>query len=639
MVTAQRNPRIPRFRRAPRFALMAISVFVGVVVLAVAFGTLIPPPGTAHAGSNEPWLYLECLDDEVNEGDDFRLQVRKKYKSHAPHETMRVFWYTEAITADETDYEHMYAVRQASNRHQSETGKMGRTFHTFDDIFPETDETYWVRFNNSVDHGTDGECYITIKDDDGVGIYDLEIRSVPRELPSFEGGEGPLDAYTTGDVILIGAKFTHPVTTKNPETGEQTDYAGLYLQVGENRRVANVVRGDGTDNLIFGYTVQPDDMDLDGISVESGYPGYGLYVTGLYYNEETRDSGLWPVNPEDGILNRLFHGLEDDNGHPVAQVEIEEPTITPPTETPLDDEPSIVEPTPVDPAPDPWSEHALNIEANLLGQIDGELTAEDGGRDWYSFDAVAGEDYFIELKSTLDLRGNTQVEPFSTQYVDNHLVDPSILEIVNEQGDQMMGEVDQGGFINNWARAHFTPQEDGTYYIAIGSGAQARGYTGFYTLSVRADDYADDFKTVREVTLHPGESITACIDSDVSHDDPGLNPWDWWETGSVGVYAYPIHGLESLDDLDFFRFEIAEEGSYELSVNEGPESVGIWATYHENGNLIYHERELPVLSKVEHFEPGTYVVEIGTPYQSVGNTGDYTVSLTQVEDEAASADS
>ena len=341
MTSTQASLRNPGIRKVRKIAIFALLALVGAVSVAITFGTIIPPPNTAHAGGNEPWLYLECLDNEVDEGDDFRLQVRKKYKSHAPHKTMRVFWYTEAITADETDYEYMYAVRQASNRHQSESGKMGRTFHTLDDLYPETDETYLVRFNNSVDHGTDGECYITIKDDDGVGIYDLEIRSVPRELPSVEGIEGPLDAYTTGDVILIGAKFTHPVTTRNPETGEQTDYAGLYLPVGENRRIANVVRGDGTDTLIFGYTVQADDVDLDGISVESGGPG-----TGLYYNEATRDGGLWAVNSDDGRLNRLFHGLEDDPEHPVAQVEIDEPTITPPTETPIDGESPIVEPTP-----------------------------------------------------------------------------------------------------------------------------------------------------------------------------------------------------------------------------------------------------------------------------------------------------
>ena len=330
MVTAQRNLPIPRFLRYPRPALLAISVLVGVLSLAIAFGTLIPPPNTAHAGGNEPWLYLECLEDVVEEGDDFRLMVRKKYKSDAPHKTMRVFWYTDAGTADETDYEYMYAVRQASNGYQSSTGKMGRDFHTLEDIYPEIDETYVVRFNNSVDYGSDGKCTITMEDDDGVSIYDLEVRSIPQEINLEADGHETQTAYTTGDVILIGAKFNHPVTTKNPGTGEQTDYAGLHLQVGENRRVANVVRGDGTDNLIFGYTVQPDDTDPDGISVESGGPG-----TGLYYNEDTRDGGIWPVNPEDGRLNRIFHGLDDDPNHPVAQVDVEEPTIIPRSNHPL----------------------------------------------------------------------------------------------------------------------------------------------------------------------------------------------------------------------------------------------------------------------------------------------------------------
>ena len=617
MATVQRHIGNLGIWSARRFGLIAV---LAVVSLAIAFGTLIPPPGTAHAESSEPWLYMECVESPVEEGDDFRLVVRKKYKDHtAPYKKMRVFWYTEAQTADETDYEHMYAVRQASNGHQSETGKMGRDFHTLDDIIPESDETYLVKFNNSNDDGDDGECYITIKDDDGVGIHDLEIRSVPGEIPWGTNNEDSLTAYTQGDVILITAHFTHPVTTVNPDTGEQTDYAGLYLQAGENRRVANVVRGDGTDEIIFGYTVQADDEDLDGISVENGWAG-----TGLYYNEETRDSGLWPVNSDDGRLNRVFYGLSDDPEHLVAQVDVGEPTITPPVEDPLIEEPSIVEPD----LPE-WIDNAENIEPNLLGKIDGELTAEDEGRDWYGFEATGGEDYFIELVSALDLAGPGPEEHFFIQYVENKLIDPSILEIVNEEGEQVMGEHDQGGFINNWARAHFTPQDDGAYYIAVGSGAQAPGYLGFYTLSVRVDDYADDYKTARDVTLHPGESITACIDSDVSPDDPGINAWDWWETQEG--HARPLYGLESLDDRDFFKFEIAEEGIYELSVTAAPEPVGIWATYLESGHVRHHSEPDPAQSVVDHYHPGTHFVEIGTPWQSVGNTGLYTVSLDRIE--------
>ena len=626
MVAIQRHLTNLGVGRARRLSFVTL---LAVVSLAVAFGTIIPPPGTAHAESSEPWLYMECIENPVEEGDDFRLVVRKKYKDHtAPYKKIRVFWYTEAQTADESDYEYMYAEGQASNGHQSKNGKMGRNFHTLEDIIPEPDETYLLKFNNSNDDGDDGddaECTITIKDDDGVGIYDLEIRSIPREIPVSDVGDETMLAYTTGDRILVTAKFTHPVTSKNPEMGEQTDYAGLYLQIGENRRVAHVVRGDGTDNIVFGYTVQADDEDLNGISVENGWAG-----TGLYYNEGTRDSGLWPVNPDDGRLNRVFYGLEDDPEHLVAQVVVEEPTITPPVEDPLIEEPSIVEPD----LPE-WIDNAENIEPNLLGKIDGELTAEDEGRDWYGFEATGGEDYFIELVSALDLAGPGPEAHFFIQYVENKLIDPSILEIVNEEGEQVMGEHDQGGFINNWARAHFTSERDGTYYIAVGAGSNDRGGLGFYTLSVRADDYADDYKTARDVTLHPGESITACIDSDVSPDDPGINAWDWWETQEG--HARPLYGLESLDDRDFFKFEIAEEGTYELSVTAAPEPVGIWATYLENGHDRHHSEPDPVPSLVDQYEPGTYFVEIGTPWQSAGNTGLYTVNLFRIQKDADSA--
>ena len=85
-------------------------------------------------------------------------------------------------------------------------------------------------------------------------------------------------AYTTGDVIEITAHFTGPVTNGAPNTGEQADYAGLYIQVGENRRLAEMLRGDGADTIVFGYQVQSDDADADGISVEGGGPGTGTLL-------------------------------------------------------------------------------------------------------------------------------------------------------------------------------------------------------------------------------------------------------------------------------------------------------------------------------------------------------------------------
>ena len=344
MANMQRSLRRTGIRKAQKISMVALFALLGFAAFAVLIGPLATPRRTVFADSstrgNEPWLKINCLETVVVEGDDFRLEVYKKYDSDWPHPTIRGFWYTFAITADESDYEYLYAERQSSNGYQSKHGRMGRDFHTREDLYPEVDETFRVWFNNSVDDGDDGECIITIKDDDGVGIHKLEITSVPQELPAGSEDGETMVAYTTGDVIEITAHFTGPVTNGAPNTGEQADYAGLYIQVGENRRLAEMLRGDGTDTIVFGYTVQSDDVDADGISVESGGPG-----TGLYYSETNRDGGIWAVEHPDGRINRIFHGLDDDPAHVVALVETEEPidedtsTTTPPTtEEPTDND-------------------------------------------------------------------------------------------------------------------------------------------------------------------------------------------------------------------------------------------------------------------------------------------------------------
>ena len=609
-------------------AWMAVVAMVSLAIL--LSGPLFSPGRAVYAAphrSNEPWLKIKCLEPLVEEGEDFRLEVRKKHDSDWPHPTMRVFWYTESITADESDYEHLYAERQSSNGSQSESGVMGRNFQTLEDNYPETDETFKVRFNNSVDHGHDGHCIITISDDDGVGIYDLEITSEPRDITTASGDE--VVAYGAGDVIEITAQFTGTVTTLNPDTGEHADHAGLYIQVGENRRVAKLLRGDGGDKLVFGYTVTEEDVDADGISVEAGGPG-----TGMYYNVNNRDGGLWAVRAPGGRINRIFHGLDDDRDHVVVAVPAEDSDGDDEDDQENDDDGeqtgptdgTITPPTPT-PEPEEWLVSSLSIESNLRGLTDGELTEEDDGRDWFSFEAEGGNNYIIELKNKMIITGfdGTSGGYPSIQYVPGHLVDPSILEIVDEEGDQVLGERDQGGFIRNFARAFFTPDEDGTYYIAIGAGAQDRSALGYYELSVRADDHADDDNVESGLVLRPGDSVTAVIDSDVPRDDPGLNSWDWLEAGNGE--AVPIWGLESLDDRDVFRFEISEEGTYLLSVSDGPEDAGIWKTVDGTGHALNYDRNVPVASLEDEYSPGTYYVEVGTRYSSSGNTGSYNLSL------------
>ena len=188
----------------------------------------------------------------------------------------------------------------------------------------------------------------------------------------------------------------------------------------------------------------------------------------------------------------------------------------------------------------------------------------------------------------------------------------------------------------SWATsraAFFTPEEDGTYYFAVGAGAEDRGGGGYYTLSVRVDDHADDYRPDPDVSLLPGQSIAARIDSDVAPDHPGLNPWDWAANDGEGV---PVYGIESLDDRDVFRVEISEKGQYYLAVSDGPQGVGIWSIF-DDLNPLTERDTAPVAALVHTFLPGTYYVEVGTHYESEGAAGPYTFLVANFPDSDANA--
>ena len=620
MSTMKGSLRRLRIRKAPTLGIVALYVLLGLLTLAVMAGLLATPHSTVFADSTvkgtSAWLQMECLTTRVVEGDDFELKVRRTYSSDGFRPTMRVYWHTTPMTAGESDYEHLDAVRQVSNGYETLMGEMDRTFHTKSDPYSEETEAFKVWFSSDADGDADGRCLIRIKDDDGVGIHSLEITSVPGELPSETDDGETLVGYTAGDVIEITALFTGPVTTVNPDTSRQADYAGLHIQVGENRRLAEVLRGNGTDTVVFGYTVQPEDADADGISVEGGGTN-----TGLYYNTDSQDVGIWPVDGDGECINRKFRGLSDDTEHVVVPLDVDDPEVIG-----------------SQPAPEPPVEGASSISVGLIDTRDGELTSEDEGRDWFSVDLTGDENYIIELKSKMEFTESDEGDHLLGgyfDYVENKLIDPSILEIVDEQGEQVLSEHDGGGFMGNFARAFFVPDEDGTYYIAVGNGSQDPGGTGFYTLSIRADDYPDDYGANPGTMLRPGESVTGVIDSDVSPDDPGLSEWDWATGDGVGV---PTYGVESLDDRDVFALEISESGTYEISVSDGPTGVGIWGVL--NSHSWVHSdypRTVPAESVVCEFEPGTYYVEVGTPYLSVGNTGSYTVTLDEVADDVEDA--
>ena len=316
----------PHFGIAGAFRWMIVPLLVITIALATmvttqsgtAFadtGSDTPADSTSTAKGYEPNLWLKCLDEEVEEGDDYRLEVRRKGGFGSDIKTMRVYWYTDPITADETDYHPLDRNRQASNGYQSRIGKMGRDFYTRQDQYPEIDETFKVRFDNSVDYGDDDYCIMTITDDDTPGIYDLNITSngLHTWIDPFFGLIHLSNTYIEGDVIKIEASFSAPVTTRNPSTGRNADYAGIQIEVGDDIKIADLLSGDGTDTLTFGYTVRSDDYDDDGISILDGDSN-----SGFYFNQATGDTGLWTELSGSTVqVNRLYHGLDDQDGQTV----------------------------------------------------------------------------------------------------------------------------------------------------------------------------------------------------------------------------------------------------------------------------------------------------------------------------------
>ena len=117
-----------------------------------------------------------------------------------------------------------------------------------------------------------------------------------------------------------------------------------------------------------------------------------------------------------------------------------------------------------------------------------------------------------------------------------------------------------------------------------------------------------------------------------------MNFWDWNSNPNPDPddepdnYFRPRRGIESLDDRDLFRYEIAEAGTYRLFLADQPTGVGIWYIWDYQGNLWTETAMAPVDAMERRHEPGTYYAEVGIPYESEGNTGTYTLSLATVTD-------
>ncbi len=277
-------------------AAIALAMLLGMAALS--------PAAPAHAWESE--LVITCLRTDVAEGDDYRVAVVSHDERGAEDEGMRVWWYTDRGTADAADYYHMDGWRQTANGHQRRQAWMGRTFQTREDPYPEFDESFVLRFRNENQYHAgqyDQDCDIFIRNDDGVGIRELDIISAPADG----------HAYRVGENIEILARFNDYVTVQQPVL--------LPLRMGDGDdywRGARLDRKHGELGYVFVYQVQPDDLDRDGLSLDGGF------TDGNGVTHSLAGSGAITVRETGHPINTWFRGLPDDPAHRVAG----RPTVT-----------------------------------------------------------------------------------------------------------------------------------------------------------------------------------------------------------------------------------------------------------------------------------------------------------------------
>ncbi len=287
--------------------MLALAALVGTVSL---FGPGQAPPAYAQEAN----IVADCYDGGVEatlpgEGENIRVVIRAA--SNDPNAHIAGKWYTDAGTADTSDYQGLFAQFQEGN------GKVVGEFATVDDRYPEDPETLTVRFENTLDHGQDAECPVVIYDDEK-GIKDVAITSSPAD------GE----TYRVGETIEFALTYTDAAEVKY---GSALVGFRIGDEGGPTWRTAGYHRGSRSYTLYFRYQVQPGDYDADGISMDGGFvdangQAHGIGGTGR----------IVPMLGERllGSFTPWFRGFGDQEGHKVdARVSVTnlEITSTPPS--------------------------------------------------------------------------------------------------------------------------------------------------------------------------------------------------------------------------------------------------------------------------------------------------------------------
>ena len=362
-------------------------------------------------------------------------------------------------------------------------------------------KTYRVHIKGSwTDHGT-------LRDTRIAGIYDSNGNLITGTVDDNSGIDKEartiFTAPTTGTHYISATRGEFPFPAQSSGT-----YTVKVVEIGADDYAANTsTSGSVTvDGSTTGTIERPGDLDWFAVTLE-GYATYRFDLEGI--GED------WPL-----LEGKFIRGIYDSNGNVFAG------TYTPEGR---DDEVRAVF------APEQGGTYYVAVGAGetFFGTGEYRLSATKfipEVSDWLDTQGLVGVGFSVEgdkevaidrdwFRVTLEAGTTYQIDLEGSPTNQGTLRDPYLHGVYDAEGDLIWNTSDADSGVSVNSRVTFTPDTDGTYYVAAGA---LFGLTGTYRLSVRerselsvADAQASESNDATldfVVTLDPAATAAGTVD-------------------------------------------------------------------------------------------------------------------------------
>ncbi len=340
---------------------------------------------------------------------------------------------------------------------------------------PDADGTYYVAAGS----------YMTGSREDDAGTYTLKVsiddtRVDPTSTSEPASGDLAADTSTIGRLAVGGSAFG--------EIGNAADrdWFAVELEAGETYRINTDGRQSGGGTLPRGRLFNiydadgneipgVDDQPITWVPIHYPSPRQVRNMDGLAFFTPDQD-GTYYLEVGSGSFDTGLSVTTGTGSYTVRVAEMED-------------------------------DFSASTDTTGTVEVGGTATGESQyeiDRDWFAVELTAGETYKVELLGAR-AKGGTLPQPY-------------IWGIHDANGDLISDTSDYASGPHSNSQVFFTPNEDGTYYVAAGnheSGALASD-VGTYTLQVSIDDFTDDIHTTG--TLEVGGSVTGEIEAQGDRD-------------------------------------------------------------------------------------------------------------------------